>query len=141
MKTILFIFTTFLSFGQEDTLGHKVIEANGPVHYDEVVIDMCDTYIPANFMEGTTAMLEYISNHLIYPECATITFSAKVYVSFTVELDGELTNIQVYRAPCPEMETIIIDLFDKMPLWSPASDAYHGGLRSHMRIPIQICYR
>ncbi len=116
MKIILFIFTTFLSFGQEDKLGSKVISSLGSMSTEVEVIDMCMTYFEPSFEGGNVALMEYISKRLTYPQCAMSHISGKIYVSFTVELDGELTDIQVFRSPCPDLDAMIIDLFDKMPL-------------------------
>lgn len=141
MRTIIFILLTFVSFGQEDTLGKKVIEVHGAFQIKEEVIDLCDTYIEANFIGGTSAMVNYIAQHLTYPNCLPHDFRGKVYVEFTVEINGNLTDVIVYHSPCPELEEVIVDLFEKMPPWSPASTSKRGTVKSILRIPIQICYR
>lgn len=124
----------------QDTLGSKVITDQGGLHLDVEVIDMCMTYFEPSFEGGNGALMKYITQHLTYTECAMSHINGKIYVSFIVELDGDLSDIQVFRSPCPDMDAVIIDLFDEMPLWSPASDSKRGGMRSIVRMPIQICF-
>ena len=141
MKTLIILLLSLYAYGQEDTLGGKLVKELGTrAHVEEEVIDLCMTHFDASFNGGNEALMEYIAQKLTYTDCAKSHISGKIYVSFTVELDGELTDIQVHRSPCPDMDAVIIELFDKMPLWSPASDSKRGGMRSIVRIPIQICF-
>lgn len=59
----------------------------------EVQLDQSPEY-----KEGSLALYKYISNNMHYPEEARKSgTSGTVYVSFFVEIDGKLTNIQIKR--------------------------------------------
>ena len=135
MKTLLFILITCSSLAQGvDTLITNASNINVPkLEYE--VIDLCDTYIEANFIGDLN---EYIAKHMNIPDCDELIQLNKIYVFFVIEKNGDLSNIQVHRAPCNELKNNIIKLFDEMPLWSPGSDATNGAVRTSVVLPIRI---
>lgn len=58
------------------------------------------------YKEGSLALYKYISNNMHYPEEARKSgTSGTVYVSFFVEIDGKLTNIQIKRGLREDMDS------------------------------------
>lgn len=139
MKTVLFLFISFFTFGQEIVVP-KVSLPIDDVTIVHEIIDMCDFSTEAMFPGGSARMLQYIQNNLVYPACNEIELSSKAYVTFVVETNGELTTIEVMKAPCPEMKDMLIKLFEKMPAWWPGSNMKGEIARTTVLLPIQICF-
>lgn len=137
MKTLAFLcFTPFL-FGQ-DTLSSKVVPAQS-LRIEREIIDLCCCYIEAEFPGGPIAMQRYIQNKLVYPDCEVTEMGSRVYVTFVVETNGELTNIEIHKAHCSEMEEVLIQLFENMPPWLPGTSMHGEDARTRVQVPIQIC--
>ena len=138
MKTLAFLcFSPFL-FGQ-DTLSSKVVVPKSTNSIEREVIDMCDCSEDAQFPGGPIAMQRYIQNKLVYPDCEVTEMGSRVYVTFVVETNGELTNIEIYKAHCSEMEEVLIQLFENMPPWWPGTSMHGEDARTRVQVPIQIC--
>lgn len=139
MKMLFFLFSTFLAFSQ-DTLPKVVAPNNTSVKVEREIIEFCDQSMEAEFVGGSKAMQEYIAKNLVYPDCTDIDLNGKIYVSFVVEVNGALTNIEVFKSPCPEMKEVLIKLFAKMPPWLPGADVHGVTGRTRVMMPVQICF-
>lgn len=75
----------------------------------------------AMFPQGKEAMMKFITKNLKYPEKAIKdSITGRVFVSFIVEKDGNLSNIKVMRdigGGCGEEAIRVMKL---MPKWTPA---------------------
>lgn len=139
MKTALFLFVSFFTFGQDTLVPKVTVPINGATIEHEI-IHMCDFSVEAQFPGGTVAMQQYLQKNLVYPVCDEIELSSKAYVTFVVETNGELTNIEVFRAHCPEIKDMLIKLFENMPAWWPGSNVQGQIARTNVMMPIQICF-
>ena len=73
------------------------------------------------FPDGPQAMSQFITDHLQYPEKAKKdSIQGNVFVSFNVEKEGTLTDIQVIRSISPELDNEACRLVNSMPKWIPA---------------------
>lgn len=97
-----------------------------------------DTTSPV-FPGGDAQMTRFISDHLRWPkEAGEINFSGHIFVSFTVEKTGQLTDIKVIKPgvlKCFDNEAV--NVVKKMPLWIPAKDNGQP-IRRSMHIPIRF---
>ena len=97
-----------------------------------------------NFPGGETALMKYISEHLVYPqeakdagvegrmldfingnleypqEAKDAEIEGKVFVSFIVEKDGSLSSIKLLRGIGYGCDEAAMDVVRKMPKWKPA---------------------
>ena len=94
----------------------------------------------AEYPDGSAAMLKFIANNLRFPkekECVT----GKVFVGFTVEIDGTLTDFKIKRgiAGCPECDEEAIRVIKLMPKWK-AGKAYNSNkpIKVNYTLPIQF---
>ena len=72
------------------------------------------------FPGGETAMMDYIKQNLRYPAMAgEIGLQGRVTLSFIVEEDGAITNINVMRSPGEALSNEAIHLVKSMPKWTP----------------------
>lgn len=98
------------------------------------------TYFPdveAEFPGGQTAMFQFLRDSLRFPELANGDPSnqGKVYVSFTIEIDGGITNVKVERGISQEFDREARRLVRSMPKWIPA-ESKGKACRSRAQLPI-----
>ena len=75
---------------------------------------------PASFPGGISELMHFLSKNLKYPEqSAKNGIEGKVVVSFVVEKDGRLTNIQIEKSVAPELDAEAIRVISAMPKWNP----------------------
>jgi TonB family protein len=66
------------------------------------------------------AFREYIAKNIIYPEEAKKNgITGKVYVQFTVNKKGEVTDVKVLRGVAPSLDEEAIRVVKSSPLWTP----------------------
>ncbi len=71
---------------------------------------------------GGDAMHHFIADNLVYPVKAREEgISGKVYVSFVVEVDGSITNVEIRRGQHELLNNEAIRLVKSMPNWKPGS--------------------
>ncbi|MCR5395705.1 MAG: energy transducer TonB [Bacteroidales bacterium] len=104
---------------EEATLG---MIANTPA--EEVDIDSMTCYtvvdIVPEFPGGEPALMNYIRQNIRYQEfAAECCIQGRVYLSFIVERDGSISNIEVLRSPAEELSKEAIRIVQSMPKWKP----------------------
>ena len=69
---------------------------------------------------GTTALFDFISKSVKYPEAAKEKgIEGKVYVQFVIEKDGSLSSFTVLRGVSDELDAEAIRVLKMMPKWKP----------------------
>lgn len=92
--------------------------------------------VDAQFPGGAAAMQQWISENVVYPqEAIEIGDEGKVYLSFIVEPDGSLSNVQVIRSVSGSLDKEALRVTNKMPKWSPG-EAQGKRVRTRCRLPI-----
>lgn len=72
------------------------------------------------FPGGKEEMTKYIQKNLKYPTFARENgIQGRVIVSFTVERDGSITDIEVLRSPAEKLSQEAIRIVKNMPKWKP----------------------
>ncbi|MDR1602338.1 MAG: M56 family metallopeptidase [Tannerella sp.] len=72
------------------------------------------------FPGGPKAMLDFISENLRYPvEAQAKGIQGRVTISFVVEKDGKLSNIEVRRSASPDLNAEALRVVSVMPVWKP----------------------
>ncbi len=109
-----------------DLTGDVAIEDFTPVDFrkEEELIDEQEIFINPEIMPefpgGITALYEYMANNLRYPVAAKEAgIQGRVFVSFVIEKDGSVTNVQVMRGiggGCDEEAARVIQ---NLPRWRP----------------------
>jgi len=92
--------------------------------------------VNAKFLEGSDALSKYISTSIVYPEEALyMGETGRVYVSFIVEEDGSISNVQVTKGVSAALDKEAKRAIKNMPNWIPgAQDGYP--VRTLAQIPI-----
>jgi TonB family protein len=94
----------------------------------------------AEYPGGPKALQIFINQNFKYPQNAIDSgIVGRIYVSFIVEADGELTNFLIYKGieTCPECNEEALRIFRLMPKWIPAINDGKN-IRSRMKVPINL---
>lgn len=92
--------------------------------------------VEAEFPGGTAEMTRWINANVQYPEISIqMEEQGKVYLSFVVETDGSITDIQVERGVSKELDREAKRVVRNMPKWN-AGEAGGKKVRTRCRLPI-----
>ena len=96
------------------------------------VYDVVDEH--PHFPGGNGALLDWLSKNIHYTSgCASI--QGRVVVSFFVEPDGSLSDIELVRKVAPELDEEVLRVVKAMPKWIPASHN-NKPIRAKFTMPI-----
>lgn len=88
------------------------------------VFTICE--VQPKFPGGEQAMMEHLKNNLRYPaECADKSIEGRVILSFVVEKDGSVSNIEEMRSPDPLLTKEAKRVVSIMPKWEPGTQRGH----------------
>lgn len=97
-------------------------EDYGPIEGEENDSEACFTVVEEEpeFPGGTEALMDFIKKNLRYPEfLAESCIQGRVTLSFVVEKDGSITDIQEMRSPSEVLTEEAIRVVKLMPKWKP----------------------
>ncbi len=99
------------------------------------------TFVPVtvepSFKGGPTKFLEFIGNHIDYPqEAIEQGLEGKVYIRAIVKANGRLTQVKVARSVAPSLDKEAIRLVKKMPKWIPAKGLKGENVARPITFPI-----
>lgn len=105
----------------EDTIAFlpvpTMIEEGFLGHFDDYYNTMPE------FPGGVTALMEFIKSNIKYPLSAKKNgVEGRVSVSFIVEKDGSITDIEIVRGVDPALDAETIRIIESMPKWQPGSE-------------------
>ncbi|MFY9284520.1 MAG: energy transducer TonB, partial [Miniphocaeibacter sp.] len=94
--------------------------------------------ISPEFPGGLENMYKYIKDNLKYTDLAKKTnITGTIYVEFTVEKDGSLTDVHVIRGIGGGLDEEAIRVVESMPKWQPARQ---GGMPVKVKYQIPIAF-
>ena len=69
---------------------------------------------------GLENFRDHIQQIVKYPDDAiSMGIDGKVYVSFVVDKNGKITNIQILKGVCPLLDNAVVDAIRKSDTWEP----------------------
>ncbi len=87
---------------------------------------------------GNSARLRFLAKNIVYPISAKEAgIQGNVYITFVVEIDGSVTNVEVLRGIGGGCDTASISAVKKMPKWFPGSIAGKK-VRCQFNMPIKF---
>ena len=96
----------------------SAIQYHGSLSYDDEVKTVCE--VEPEFPGGSKELMKFIAEKLRYPsECAEKGIEGRVTLSFIVEKDGSITNIEELRSPDPRLTAEAKRVLSLMPNWTP----------------------
>lgn len=116
----------------DDEEGIYIIE---PIDTNEIFI--VSEYMPM-FPGGSDSLLDYLSKNVRYPEaCLKDSIQGRVIVSFVVERDGSLSNVEVVRYAHELLDAEALRVVKAMPKWTPGRQR-GVTVRVQYRIPVNF---
>ena len=92
----------------------------------------------AQFPGGDEACNRWLSEHIRYPSIALEQgIKGRVLVSFVVNTDGSIADIQIKRSPDPSLSQEAERVIKQMPRWKPARQG-NKFVRSRFNLPINF---
>jgi len=129
-KISLFFFVLMLSFS---------VKGNSDTVNVDHVYRIVDT-LP-EFPGGREALLRFMSQHIRFPVMnRSPQFQGTIFVTFVVEIDGSLTNIEILRrnGHLPEdSDEQVIRLVENMPKWTPGRNRGKA-VRTQFNLPVRF---
>lgn len=92
----------------------------------------------ASFPGGDVALYDWMRKNMKYPEeCRKQGIQGRVVISFVVNKDGSIVDLETVRSPHPALAEEGLRVVKSMPKWKPAKE---GGkvVRSRFNIPIMF---
>lgn len=92
----------------------------------------------AEFPGGAMALSDWLSKNMKYPEeCRKQGIQGRVVISFVVNKDGSIVDLETVRSPHPALAEEGLRVVKSMPKWKPAKE---GGkvVRSRFNVPIMF---
>lgn len=112
----------------------KIAPVSQPIKAE--IIEFPD--VEATFPGGPAKMQEWIAKNVKYPQTSIeLGEQGKVYVSFVVEPDGTISNVQVERGISEDLDREAKRLVRNMPAWNPG-EAGGKKARTRCRLPINF---
>jgi periplasmic protein TonB len=128
-------------FNSEGTHDTRIFDIVIPPYVDPPVPEPTIFIWPeeqAEFPGGPAALLRFLSLNLKYPKLAQeMGIQGTVYLTFVVERNGSISNIQVVRTPGAGLEEEAIRVLNIMPPWKPGKQ---GGtpVRVQFNLPVRF---
>ena len=87
------------------------------------------------FPGGHLRLMEFIRDNLQWNE-PRLCVSGRVFVSFTVNKDGSVSNPEVLRGICDSFDQAALAVIQKLPDFIPARDFYGQPIKVRMMVPV-----
>lgn len=106
-------------------------------------IEGSDIYSMVNEMPeypgGQSAMMTFLGENIVYPQsCKDEGIEGTVYVSFVIDSEGKVVDIQVVRSPDDRLSANASEVVGKMPNWTPGK---HDGKPVKVQYSLPIKYQ
>lgn len=87
---------------------------------DDAVFTVCENQ--PEFPGGEKGLMEYLQKNLKYPEqCLKDSIQGRVIVSFIVEKDGSISNVEEVKSSDPRLTEEAKRMVSNMPKWEPGT--------------------
>ena len=104
------------------------------------VVEICLCDVEAQFPGGSRELSRFIQEN-IQPIAAKTYYgdeNKRMYVSFVVDELGKISNVQIERGFCKEVDEEIIRVIYRMPTWIPHSSGCGELFKTNIRMPISV---
>ncbi|MDR4988829.1 MAG: M56 family metallopeptidase [Bacteroidales bacterium] len=121
---------------EAESTDELVIEAKDASYEEDVIFTVVEE-IP-KFPGGTPALMDFIGSNIKYPEAAKDAgIQGTVFVSFVVEPDGSISNIQVLRGIGGGCDEEAVRVVGMMPKWEPGRQRGEA-VRVQFNLPVRF---
>lgn len=117
-------------------LKNKVYKPNMSISSHDDIYDKVDE-LPL-FPGGYENLMRYVAQTLTYPQAAREnSIQGTVFVTFIVEKDGSITNVEILRGVSDELDNEAIRVISSMPEWIPGK-IDNKAVRVSFNLPIRF---
>jgi TonB family protein len=93
---------------------------------------------PPEFPGGLEAFYEYMGRKVKYTAyLQEIRVEGIVFVSFVVNLDGTVTEVEILRGLHPDLDEQVVEALKKSPHWSPGFQGRHA-VPVRYKVPVRF---
>ena len=128
MKRILLIISMFF-------IQSAVAQTESTITKNDAIVDAKELEIKPDFPGGINKFYQFVGQNFNVPEKGET--SGKIFLTFIVETDGTLTNINVVRGINPAMNSEAIRVMKLSPKWNPGKIG-NETVRAKYSIPISV---
>jgi TonB family protein len=124
MKYLLFItlFGSLAVYGQEVVPPPPIPEPPIENIEEKVIFDIVE--VQPEYPGGMAKMMQFISANFQYPQIDRDNgVQGRVFVSFVVEMNGEISTIKVLRGVSKTLDAEAIRVVKLMPNWTPGTQS------------------
>lgn len=108
----------------------------GDPEFDDEIFEHTD--LDARYVGGHGEMVKYINNVIKYPEISQqFGEQGTVFVSFVVEKDGSVTNVEIERGVSADLDKEAKRIVRSFPDWLPGEYQFKK-VRTRVRLPIHF---
>lgn len=106
----------------ETEAGNSISSDSNNLEDADSTTDFTVVETAADFPGGTSALMEFLSQYLQYPDAAARKgIEGRVQLSFVVEKDGSISDIKEIRSPDESLTIEAIRVLSLAPKWKPAT--------------------
>ena len=88
---------------------------------------------------GQAALFEYLNGNIKYPDdAAKKQIEGRVLVTFVVNTDGSITDIEVFKKAFPSLDAEAVRVISGMPKWVPGEQK---GQKVRVKYTVPISFR
>ncbi len=115
----------FVSLEDNADMGVEIMDYVAEVYEEEIVeeaipFDFVEVRPTFNGKDAKTEFPKWVYSQLEYPDVARENgISGRVFIQFTVEKDGSVTNVKVLRGVDPSLDQEAIRVVSQSPKWKP----------------------
>lgn len=107
-----------VSSAQEPAMSQELGQKSSSGDNKEIFLTVDES---AEFPGGTGALMQYLNEHMRYPEEAFMANEqGRVIVKFVIEKDGSIGDVQVIKGVTPLLDKEALRVVKDMPKWIPA---------------------
>lgn len=105
---------------------------------DKDVLDNAIVEVPAMYPGGERALLQFISNNLVYPESAqNMELQGTVVARFKVDVDGTVSSVKIEKSLSLDCDMAVADVIRKLHKFVPARQK-GGPVAVWFRLPVRF---
>ncbi len=135
-KTMLYMIICLLCVSLANAQNNNPL--NNSPDKDTIQEVFVDSVIHPKFPGGDEALMQYLSENLVYPPTLQEKrFKGKVLVQFVVETDGSISNVEVVRSLYKDLDEEVVRVIKNMPKWIPAEQDGKA-IREYYKLPISF---
>ncbi|HIZ88161.1 MAG TPA: energy transducer TonB [Candidatus Coprenecus pullistercoris] len=115
----------FISLEDDADMGVEIMDYVAEV-YEEEIVEEAVPYLAVeekptfNGGDPNVEFQKWVYQNITYPEVARENgISGRVFLQFTIEADGSITNVKVLRGVDPSLDQAAVDIVKRSPKWTP----------------------